>query len=639
MKSLDQFFASRIRQIVMLTAATILPFIALPTNAFVYDDYSFIVNWPLIRSFSNFGAFLAGATPAGQEGVYRPVRTIIYSIDYHLFGPNPVAFHIQSLIVHVLITVMLYMITVRLTKRVKLSFLAALLFGIHPVHTEMIAFATASMDMIGVLFGVSAIFFFIGFRQNKRQWQLWTSVLFALLGILTYELMLALPFIIVWIDIVMLNVKKERAGKKSAWPIYGGFFALIPLYFFLRTVVFHIQIRPGSIGQNFGVRMYVMTHVFVKYLEATATPVNLNLVPIIVPGLSAFGPTTHGVAVAPLLAWQVIATPILIIALIALTVWGYKKERIVALGIGWFGLSLIPVSNIISAGTLYAERYLYFASFGFCLVLAWLLVRTARASESAGGALISFILLAYAFLTFTRIMDWHDSISLWSKTAEQSPQVSAVQNELGLAYVQAHDNDSAITAYHKAIDLDLYNPRPYFNVAQLYLSKKQYREMLPAAESAYKINPDDPEYIKIFVTALIANGHAIDANSILLKAIAKKPDAELYNTLAKSYIRLHDTANAEDSLRKAIELNPEYGEAYNNLATLAMQRRDIKDARTMLEKAVMYDSSNADIYYNLANVYLFENNKAQARLTLLRALEIAPDFKEAQDLYSKISVE
>jgi hypothetical protein len=156
-------------------------------NGFVIDDQYFIVE--------------KMADPVSQQGVFRPVRSLLYTVYFQIFGTNnPAGYHLHSLLVHLVATGLVYLIILNfkfliLNQGSKSKFLnhfaftAALLFGLHPVHTEAITYMAASMEMTGIVFMLFAFYLYL---KNKNV----LSYLFAMLAFFTYEMTLTLPLLL-----------------------------------------------------------------------------------------------------------------------------------------------------------------------------------------------------------------------------------------------------------------------------------------------------------------------------------------------------------------------------------------------------------------------------------------------------------
>lgn len=204
-------------KILLLIVITAALYINTLSNKLVWDDHLFLESWPDIRSFENLPKILLGSAPEGQGKIFRPIRGVLYVLNYKLWGANPYFYHLQALFMHVGITVLIYLITQQIVSSIKyqvntplrwrlrkksiihntysiIPFVTALLFGLHPIHTETINYISASMETWGTLF------FFISFYLYLRV-RVWGSLVFAFLAFFTYEMTLTLPLLILLYEV------------------------------------------------------------------------------------------------------------------------------------------------------------------------------------------------------------------------------------------------------------------------------------------------------------------------------------------------------------------------------------------------------------------------------------------------------
>lgn len=235
-------------------SAGILIFLNIFFNSFVGDDFELIVNCPFVQHLDNLpGFFTDHANPLQPDGVYTPVRTFMFFVLYHIFGAHPFGCHVFSILVHLCGIGLVYRLIQLLTERRAAAFLGALIFAVHPLHTQGIVMMSASIDTAGHVFFLAALYFYIRmFRSsaevmNPGDYQ--RSLIFFLLGVLTRPLTAiffpaffcydgffsprrgrwnevlkrVVPFVMIWILSVLLN---GPFPKFFALDLYTGFFAV-----------------------------------------------------------------------------------------------------------------------------------------------------------------------------------------------------------------------------------------------------------------------------------------------------------------------------------------------------------------------------------------------------------------------------
>ena len=176
------FFKNRTLSILAVFLLTAAAYSNIFANQFLMDDWDFIVDWPLIQDWKNFPQFFTGyVPPAGQEGIYSPVKTLFHAVNYSLFGLNPLGYHIVSLVVHLAGILLVYKLSYFFIKDGRVAFFSALLFGLHPVHVEPVTSMTGSVDLIGVLFMFLAFYLYVKAQRGGEDFnrKLYTCSLLA----------------------------------------------------------------------------------------------------------------------------------------------------------------------------------------------------------------------------------------------------------------------------------------------------------------------------------------------------------------------------------------------------------------------------------------------------------------------------
>ena len=211
-----------------------------------------------------------------------------------------------------------------------LPFLTALLFGLHPVHTETITYMASAMDAIGIVFFLGAFYLYL---QNK----IFPSVIISLLAFFTTEIALTLPILIIFYDWVVGKLSKNRAI------IYSWFGAMAAFYVVVRFAVLNITTRGPYLADSFYLTMLTMTKVLLQYIWVLIWPVNLTSNHIISPGIEAFvyrNYQTATIVAQSIFDLDILLSIAVIIFLIFIVFISRKKYPIISFSLGWFFISL-----------------------------------------------------------------------------------------------------------------------------------------------------------------------------------------------------------------------------------------------------------------------------------------------------------
>jgi hypothetical protein len=497
---IDRFIHHPLKSLSLIYGLTCLSFANIFRNQFVIDDFSFIVNWPLIRDLRNIPRFFVGyVPPMGQEGIYAPFKTLFHALTYHFFGEQVIGYHVISLLVHGAAVFFVYKIIQVLTRDDRVTFVATLFFALHPVHCESITSITASIDTIGSVFLLVAFYLFITRNPGRaalRDRKYILSLAFAALAVATQELTAALPFLIGWYDYCFANtVRKSRGRFRRVLP----YFVIVGAYLLAKYAVLGGVSRGEYIYGSFALTLLVTLKALLKYALLMFFPVTLTHNHVISPGIYAFDVADFDAAAV---LTQSVFDPRVLISLgvlggaLYVIIRCLRDKPLISFAIGWFYLSLLPALNIIPSNVYFAERYLYFASLGFCLLAGLYFKRL----YAARGKLFkvprpvwSVVILAlitgfYAARVAARNHEMRNEIALFKSAIRANPRSALMRNDLGIIYTEYGQPQKAICSFCQALALKE-KPVTYFAMAEAYTQMGQNRKAEQALRKAIELDP------------------------------------------------------------------------------------------------------------------------------------------------------
>ncbi|MBI1863344.1 hypothetical protein HYS00_04480, partial [Candidatus Microgenomates bacterium] len=273
---LKQTFKSPTAHIAIVVLVCILTYLPILSHSFVYDDTTLFLTWKTPKSFQNLQKFIEGDTPPNHGGNYRPVRTFIYAADYKLWGDRAAGYYAQAMLVNAAIAVFVYLIATAIAANPITGLVTALLFGVHPMHTESISFATASMDTIGLLFGFASIYFAITSNRMVGG-RFYLSLVLMLLGFFTYEVVLVTPILLALFFYCFNHPQKKRDAPRYrplVW--YGG---AVVYYGIIRLLLMHQPTaRPVTYhGGSFFMNGIIISKFFYQYIVGLVFPFRLSV--------------------------------------------------------------------------------------------------------------------------------------------------------------------------------------------------------------------------------------------------------------------------------------------------------------------------------------------------------------------------
>jgi len=546
------------------------------SNGFVFDDMYTIVHNAHIKDLSkNLAAFfnLDYFKIARTEASYRPVATLWYFLIYALFGLNPVAFHLSSLLLHIFNVIAVYVLVQLLLNDKKFSLIAALVFACHPVLTEAVNCISYNEDLLATFFYLLAIVLYIKVtaKENSLPRPIYfLALIFFLMALLSKEMAVTLPGIILLYDCTLRPTDgtggfiKQVAGIIDRQKFYyTGFILIAAFYLALR---FKFLVNPhGSLphsGAGLIERILFLPDLLFDYIRLVWVPLDLN-------AEYSFAYPQRFLELSNLSA---------LIVILAITIGSffiYRRSKGIFFGIWWFFITLLPVSNLIEIHNPIAERYLYLPLAGFCMIISILINEVPRrwaSTQSKNPALLKYsiliaLLIFYSLVTVSRNPVWKDNFSVWANTVEKSPDNPVVHGGLGLAYQERGFLDEAIAEFKKAIALSPRMDKNYYNLGRAYEEKGWLQEAVAAYKKTVELNP---------------------------------AYADAYFNLANTYMRLQLIKDAIAAYRKVIELNPGDVEAYNNMGVAYAMQGEIDRAVALWQKALLIDPDNQKAADNLS---------------------------------------
>ena len=334
------------------------------TNSFVWDDHEQIVMNPAIRPaapltriFSSDVRF-AHQDPAVQNQTYRPLQMLTYRIVGASFGFTPAPFHLTNLLLAIACVLAAFAVFWLLTQSTFSAFAAASLFAVYPIHTEAVDWIAASPDLGCTLFLLIALALFLAARRTERPHR--PPWLFPLLSLAAFAISLlwketSAVFPILLVAYVLIV---ERTGLRTALKASAAYWAILALYLIVRFSVLG-RVATGARDWALDPLQLLLTtsHLMLSYWLKLTWPFQLNAYYVFSPVRSLTDP-------------RAIAAIVFVLAAIAGLIYLVRRAPLPAFAALWVGITLLPAMDIYAVGrNVFAERYLYLPSIGFCLLL------------------------------------------------------------------------------------------------------------------------------------------------------------------------------------------------------------------------------------------------------------------------------
>jgi len=454
--------------LLLIILLSLVSYLNIFQNEFVWDDHVFILDNSDIRSFSNLPLLFT----QDVDGLYRPLRSLHYTFVYSLAGKNEFFYHFNSLFFHTIISILVFFIIYEIINKRNIALIAALIFAVHPIHTGRVTNITAGFDLLGIFFMLLSFYFYIKFSKLNIKKYFFFSLLLFLIAIFSSEEAIVLPLIIILYEYCF---NRERLSKfiKNLIPFF-----IVALFFIaIRFFVLGIKGRLEEyLAGNFFLTMLTMLKVYVYYIYLLIVPINLTLYHDIPAATSLFD-------------FKVIISALILVTIFFFTI-RFNKNRILFFSVFWFFITLIPFSNILPLQNFMAERYLYVPSIAFSLLLSYLLITIFKKKNIARYGVVVFIVLLlgfYVFSTINRNNEFRDNLTLWSKTVATNPGNSRAHDNLGFTYERSGDKEKALQEFELAVKLQPDNFKALANLGVVYAKLGLYNKYNSQHSKNYRI--------------------------------------------------------------------------------------------------------------------------------------------------------
>ncbi len=634
--------------IVLLTLATYANSL---TGNFVWDDQVQVLRNVQIRDFQNLpGAFAGTVLAFANQGLaasnyYRPLQTAGYMVAYAIGGISPWPYHLLNVLLHTITTIFVYLLCREFRLSSFASILAGLIFAVHPIHTEVVAWIAGLPDAGCGAFYLMSLWCYLRYvRSSDKKWLGLSSLAF-LVALLFKEMALTLPGVI-----LALMVFQRRVFNRKLSAVF-------------------LELSPYAliIAANFGVRLALFGFIVTTHVNIQASYWDwISL------GIHAFGQYIRYVLLPyPLSAFHLIpihfsdrvVSTFLYGCLIVLacgTVWlARKRIPTLALWLVVLALMLVPVFNFRGISvTFFAERYLYIPSFAVAIALALAIEGLSRRPRFV---LSTLLVALFAIATFQRNTAWSDNVSLYNATLQLYPEAVAFRLNLGEILISNNQDAEAKAHFEQALahlqnSIYFHPPkedaRAYLNLGALAGRAREFDQAKQYLEKALQINPDSAAAYTYMGGVLIESDRNYDAAMTYLgKAIEMEPVNDVaHDYMGTALFNLDRYPEAAQHFQTALGINPSNKEAqqhlalanervlqanestYTGLALTAARSGKFDEARRFLERALEINPRSSTAYVFMGGVIMeSQRDFASAMTYLTKALELDPGNDVAHD--------
>ena len=525
--------------VLLITFITLYP--SLENSLTNWDDHTYIINNTLIHdlSWNNIKSIFTDFF----SGNYHPLTLLSFAAEYKFFKLNAFFYHFTNLSFHIMNCALVFWFFNLLFGDFFVSILIALLFGIHPLHVESVAWISERKDVLYTFFFFGSVISYLYYKKNETKLYLYYFSLFLfVLSLLSKGQAVVLPVVLLLCD----YIKDKKLGMKQ-FKEKLTYFVLALSFGVVAIVAQRVsKAMDVAIGLTPVHSLVIASYGIVFYISKLIVPLNLsNLYPY------------------PKEVSNIFSLPFIIPAVCAIGILAYiylekRNNKKIIFGTTFFLVNYLPVSQILPVGrAIAADRYMYIASLGlFFLFAEFILWANKKICNFRIKYLLAAFLLFFAgtfsLISFNRCKVWKNGVTLWTDAISKDPKSFLAYYTRGTAYANYGENDKARPDFEKSLELNPVYSKTYYGLGNLDLADEKYDEAIANFSRAILTDPDN-------ALAYNNRGFAFAVKGELNKALS-----DYYN---------------------AIKIDSDYAKAYFNISGAYLRKRNLKEAAIYLKKA------------------------------------------------------
>lgn len=484
-----------------------------------FDDSTLILEKAaVLQDIKNIGTvFTTDAFFSGDKFYYRPILNLSFMFDAQLGGMSPFVYHLDNILLHCLAALLIFYLLWRIIKRKSLAFFLTLVFLVHPIMTQAVAWLPGRNDSLLAIFSVAAFICFLNFSAQPRLSSYWGYLALLFGALLAKETAVSLPPLIIFYFLFIDSGRLRRADK---WFLIAGSAMVGFIWFLMR----HLALG-GEPTNYFSAALGILRNsgALLVHIGKLLLPVNLSVLPILIDSTMVYG--------------------IIVFILLAAALFFSRQKRrnYLIFGLLWFLFFLLP--SFIRLNTLpdFLEHRLYLSFIGFLIILAEIDgVKNLDFNKKNIKIITAGVLLILAVLTFSHSGKFRDRLVFWRQAANDSPHSPLAQRNLGVMYYFNDDLMAAEKYYRRSLELNPQEPMVHNNLGVIYSNQGKTSQAEQEFQEELKVNPN---YEKSFLN------------------------------LGDLYFKQGRSAEAKQFWTQALQVNPNSNEALSRLLILQNQLR------------------------------------------------------------------
>ncbi len=574
---------------------------------------------------------------------WHPLSMLSHALDVQLFGLNAGPHHLVNVVLHAINSIVLFFLLRSLTGAIWRSAFVALLFAVHPLRVESVAWVAERKDLLCALFYLLTIWSYAAWvKKSKLVYYVATLLLYAG-ALMSKPMAVTAPFVLLLLDYWPLRrfpgnlattSDTSVGGSKDAVRLLGRLIVeKIPL--FVMSAV--TSVVASSLGRTQGNIYSVQTYSYLGRLGDVATSYVLYLRELVWPFELA-----PRVDLPKVLNWFHIGMAFALLVAVTLVAVRLRRKPFIAVGWFWFLGTLVPVIGFVPVGVqAQADRFTYIPCIGFLIAMIWgagAFLAGGRWIASFAGAIVATVTAGLIVLSRQQVGIWENSERLYTSMVTACSDNYIGHNLLGSIESRRGQHKDAIEHFEHALRVVPSYPDAHNNLGAELALKGHMSEAAAEFEAALRLKPRwaNPEIN--WAHSLADAGRFEEALTHYLRAVELGPEISDTRTgLGVCYEKLGKNDDAAQAFREALRINPNNALAHACLGKVLVVLNHVNEGIGHYSRSIELFPGNPDIQTQFGLLLALNNNFPEAEKHLREALRLNPSASEAKEALEEIA--
>jgi protein O-mannosyl-transferase len=553
-----------------------------------------------------------------KESTYwHPLTWLSFMLSYELYGPNPGMHHSISLIIHIANSLLLFIVLRRMTGTLWRSAFVAVLFALHPINVESVAWVTQRPNILSTSFWMLTMLAYFYYTHRPGLFRYLLVLIIFMLGLMAKPMLISLPFVLLLLDYWPL--------KRISFPIS-------------RKVLISLILEKIPLLTISAVSVFITIKSIGAVVSTATVPVKLRIANALVSyvgyiwkmiwphNLSVYYPYPFALP-----SWKFAGAGFLLVCFSVLIIWVIRKQSYLIVGWLWFIGTLVPLIGLVQTGLqpALADRYAYVSFIGLFIMVAWgipELLRGWRGSKIGLGIFSIALLLILMMTTWLQLKYWEKSITLFEHAIKVTSNNAIAHNNFGTALAKDKRVNEAIGHFTTALKIFPNYKKACYNLGLAMLSDGNYEKAVYYFFKYLKLCPDDAKGYHRIGLAYFHQGEIAKSSENYFKALDIDSEFDdVHFGLGINFASQGDYENAIKHYHKVLHINADYIDAYINLGNIFFKNGQFNKAISLYTEALRINPNYVTAYLNLGATMLRKGNIQEAVLIFQKANKINPD--------------